>query len=141
MKIHITENVNNAIDGFVLVPIVYGRLDLGGVTDHSATQIIAIDAVDSVPAQMLGKFLQDVVTKMRLGCTAIFGGVDLDILARGIITQELKSETFNKLVYSKKAMYRNSDITQTLTGLGLSIDKVSIQGINYEITATRNNPN
>ena len=52
-----------------------------------------------------------------------------------------KSETFNKLVYNKKAMYRNSDITQTLTGLGLSIDKVSIQGINYEITATRNNPN
>lgn len=141
MKIHITENVNSAIQGFVLVPIVYGRLDLGGVTDNSATQIIAIDAIDSVPSQMLVKFLQDIVSKMRIGCVAIFGGIELDILARGIVTKDVSSENFNNLVYSKKSLYRNSDITNILTSLGLSIDNVLIQGISYEITATRKNPN
>jgi hypothetical protein len=141
MKIHITENVNSAIQGFTLVPIVYGRLDLGGVTNNSATQVIAIDAIDSVPSQMLVKFLQDVVSKMRLGCVAIFGGIELDMLARGIVTRDVNSENFNNLVYSKKSVYRNSDITNILTGLGLSIEKVLIQGISYEITATRKNPN
>jgi hypothetical protein len=141
MKIHITENVNSAIQGFTLVPIVYGRLDLGAVTDNSATQIVAIDAIDSVPSQMLVKFLQDVVSKMRLGCVAIFGGIELDMLARGIVTRDVNSENFNNLVYSKKSVYRNSDITNILTGLGLSIEKVLIQGIGYEITATRKNPN
>jgi hypothetical protein len=141
MKIHITENVNSAIEGFVLVPIVYGRLDLGGVTDHSATQIVALDAIDSVPIAMLTKFLQDVVSKMRFGCVAIFGGVELDVLSRAVITNDINVESFNKLVFSKKAIYKNSDITKILTGLGLSIDKVLIQGINYEITATRKNPN
>jgi hypothetical protein len=141
MKIHITENVNSAIEGFSLIPIVYGRLDLGGVTDNSATQIVAIDAIDSVPAPMLTKFLQDVVSKMRMGCTAIFGGVELDILSRGIIANDINTESFNKLIFSKKAIYKNSDITRILTALGLSIDSVSIKGINYEITATRQNPN
>ena len=141
MKIHITENVNNAIQGFVLVPIVYGRLDLGGITNNSATQIVAIGAIDSVPSQMLVKFLQETVSKMRIGCVAIFGGVELDILARGIVTGEIDSNKFNNLVYSKKSIYRNSDITNILTNLGLSIEKVLIQGINYEITATRKNPN
>ena len=141
MKIHITENVNSAIQGFTLVPIVYGRLDLGGVTNNSATQVIAIDAIDSVPSQMLVKFLQDVVSKMRLGCVAIFGGIELDMLARGIVTRDVNSENFNNLVYSKKSVYRNSDITNILTGLGLSIEEVLIQGISYEITATRKNPN
>jgi hypothetical protein len=141
MKIHITENVNSAIQGFVLVPIVYGRLDLGGITNNSVAQIIATDAIDSVPSQMLVKFLQDVVSKMRIGCVAIFGGIELDILARGIVTREIGSDKFNNLVYSKKSIYRNSDITDILTNLGLSIEKVLIQGISYEITATRKNPN
>jgi hypothetical protein len=141
MKIHITENVNSAIEGFVLVPIVYGRIDLGGVTDHSATQIVALDAIDSIPIAMLTKFLQDVVGKMRFGCVATFGGIELDVLSRGVITNDINVESFNKLVFSKKAIYKNSDIVKILTGLGLSIDKVLIQGINYEITATRKNPN
>jgi hypothetical protein len=141
MKIHITENVNSIVEGFTLVPIVYGRLDLAGITDNSATHILAIDAIDSIPESMLVKFLQDVERKMRFGCVAVFGGVDLDIMARGIISQEVHSQGFNRLMSSKKAIYRNSDIKKILMDLGLSIDRVSIQGINYEIHTTRKNKN
>ena len=141
MKIHITENVNNVIEGFTLVPIVYGRLDMGGITDNSATQIIATDAVDSIPESMLVKFLQDVEKKMRFGCTIVLGGVELDVIARGVVTGDIDSQAFNRLISTKKAIYRNSDITKILIGLGLSIEKVSIQGTNYGIYATRKNKN
>ena len=137
MKIHITENVEKIIEGYNMFPIVYGKVDLGGLPDNSLTQIIAIDAIDSIPSNLLPQFIESIVSKMRMGCSFIIGGLELGLLSRNIINGKLSSFNFNDIMSTRKSVYSSKDIVDLLKSHNISIDNVNIIGTNYEITASR----
>ena len=137
MKIHITENVEKIIEGYNMFPIVYGKVDLGGLPDNSLTQIIAIDAIDSIPSNLLPQFIESIVIKMRMGCSFIIGGLELGLLSRNIINGKLSSFNFNDIMSTRKSVYSSKDIVDLLKSHNISIDNVNIIGTNYEITASR----
>lgn len=137
MKIHITENIENIIEGYGMVPIIYGKVDLGKYPDNSLLEIIAIDAIDSIPSDLLNNFFNQVISKMRMGCVMVLGGVELGLIARSIVNGKLDSEGFNGLLFKNKSMHSSVDIVKILTSHNLAIDSINIIGNNYEIKTSR----
>jgi hypothetical protein len=137
MKIHITENVEKMIEGYNMFPIVYGKIDLSGVPDNSLTEIIAIDAIDSIPSSLLPQFIESLVKKMRMGCSFILGGLELGLLSRNVTSGKLSSFNFNDIMSTKKSVYSSKDIVNLLKSYDITIDNINITGTNYEISASR----
>jgi hypothetical protein len=137
MKIHITENIENIIEGYKMAPIIYGKVDIDKYSDNSVTEIIAIDAIGSIPTELLSNFLDQVVKKMRMGCTMTIGGIELGLLARNVVNGKINSEAFNGLVFKNRSIFSSVDIVNMLTQRNLVIDNVNIIGNNYEIKTSR----
>jgi hypothetical protein len=137
MKIHITENVEKTIEGYNMFPVIYGKIDLGSVPDNSLTEVIAIDAIDSIPFNLLPQFIEAIVKKMRMGCSFILGGLELGLVSRNIINGRLSSFNFNDIMSTKRSVYSSKDIVDLLKSHNINIDNVNIVGNNYEITASR----
>lgn len=137
MKVYITENIDKVVEGFTMIPIIYGKIDLGQVPNNAAQTIVAVDALDSIPVQFLSTFLDDVKSKMRFNSELILGGTELSIISRDILTGTLNTKQYNELVFSKRGLYNVSDIVSLLQDKKLLINKSAIKGYNYEISATR----
>lgn len=137
MKIHITENIENIIEGYKMAPIIYGKIDIDKYSDNSVTEIIAIDAIGSIPTELLSNFLDQVVKKMRMGCTMTIGGIELGLLARNVVNGKINSEVFNGLVFKNRSIFSSVDIVNMLIQRNLVIDNVNIIGNNYEIKTSR----
>jgi hypothetical protein len=139
MKIYITENLDKAIENYIVVPILYGKLDsyLHSIYNNSATEIVAIDALDSIPYELLVEFISSVRQKMRIGGKLIIGGIELAALSRDVINGKVSTKDYNELIFSKKGIYRSKDIIDLLTQADLVIEQASIKGYQYEITTIR----
>jgi hypothetical protein len=137
MNIHITENIDQIIDGYEIIPILYGKIDMGTVPSNSATNIVAVDALDSIPYNLLSEFLGQIKQKIRIGGKLVVGGLELSIISRDIVNGKLDSKTFNEIVFNKRGLYNVNDIRDILQSYGLKIDNVTIKGHNYEISASR----
>lgn len=140
MKIHITENIDKAIENYTIVPILYGKIDLGLTPNNSVTHIVAIDALDSVPSNLLVDFISNIVAKMRLGCELVLGGTELAAISRDVVNNNITTPDYNQLIFSKRGIYRSEDIIKLLNEANLTINNVQIRGHRYELTATRPYP-
>jgi hypothetical protein len=139
MKIQITENVEQVIDGYLMIPIVYGKIDVDAIPNNSATDIVAENAPDSVYVDDIMEFFQKVASKVRTNGRLFVSGTDLSLLCKDIISGEINAVQFNKLTTQKRSLYPTNDIVNIMLNLGLKIESVQIKGNNYEIRATRSN--
>ena len=137
MKIHITENVDQIIDGYLMVPIVYGKIDLSSINNNCVTDIIADDTVDSIDCNYIFEFLNILVSKMRINGKLFISGLDLNIISQEIVSGITDYKEYNSQIKNKKAIYPVSEILKALTSLGLNIQTVNIKGNRYEIFCTR----
>jgi len=137
MNIYITENVDQSIDGFMMVPILYGKVNMCDVPNNSANKIVAADALDSIPHSLLLEFLSEVRRKMRIGSELVLGGRDLSLLAKDVMNSKIDSQAFNEIVFNKRGIYDVNDIVSKLNAYGLIINYVTMKGPNYEISAAR----
>lgn len=139
MKIYITEHLDKAIEHYKIIPILYGKIDTISIPNNSATEVVAIDAIDSIPSNLLVEFVQSIRQKMRVGASLVIGGTELSALARDIINNKISTKDFNELIFNKRGIYRSLDIVDLLKQAELVIDKITIRGYNYEIAASRSN--
>lgn len=137
MKIQISENIDKAIEGYIVIPILYGEVDLSRIPNNCASNIIAIDAVDSIKRENIEKFIQDVCSKMRLGSVLNIGGLDIYAVSRDFLGGKIDLDEYNKLMANKRGIHSNSQITQLLSKYAISIQSVVFKGYYYEIAATR----
>jgi hypothetical protein len=137
MKVYITENIDKVIEGYVMIPIIYGKVDLGQIPNNAAQSILATDALDSIPVQFIDTFLEDVKSRMRFNSELVIGGTELSIVSRDILLGNLNTQKYNELIFSKRGIYNVSDIISLLQNKNLTINKSSIKGYNYEISVTR----
>lgn len=137
MKVYISENIDKAIEGFNIIPIVYGAVDLGSIPTNAASTIIAIDALDSIKSENVSNFIGSVVSKMRLNSTLYLGGVDAYALSRGLLSAQISISDYNNIIDNKNGIYACKYVCDILQGYKLNIVSAIFKGINYEITATR----
>lgn len=136
MKIHISENLDQTIQGFTTVPIVEGEVNLDIIPNNSASFIVAIDATDSV--NNILKFIDNVCSKMRLGGEMCIGGLDIFAVSRGLLSGGLNLEDYNNLTNNKRGVYDSKFISDQLQSHGLTINSIVYKGYNYEVIAKRN---
>lgn len=139
MKIQITENVEKLIDGYSMMPIVYGKIDMSGIPNNSSTEILANDAIDSIFVDDIIDFFSQIVSKLRMNGKLFVSGTDLNIICQELLSGAIDCVQFNKLNNEKRSIYPTDDIVNMIISSGLTIDSVEIRGNRYEIRATRSN--
>lgn len=137
MKIYISENIDKAIEGFNIIPIVYGAVDLGSIPTNAASTIVAIDAVDSIKSENINDFIGGIVSKMRINSTLYIGGIDAYALSRNLLSSQINISEYNNVISGKNGLYSCKHICDLLQAYKLNIVSAIFKGINYEITATR----
>jgi hypothetical protein len=142
MKIHITENIDKIIDGYKMVPVLYGKIDLSMVPNNAATEIIAADALDSIPSSLVTEFISSIRNKMRFGCKLILGGTELSVISNDIVNGKIPTDEFNNVIFNKRGIYKAKDIVELVNSHDLKVDSVTIKGYQYELAIIRpNTPN
>ena len=137
MNIYITENIDKAIDNFTIIPIVYGEIDFKQIPDNAATNIVAIDATDSIKPHNIQDFIQNIVKKMRLNSTLHIGGTDLYAISRLLLSGSMTIIEYNSILDKKNGIYSSKLIIDLLKNQGLQIKSAIFKSYNYEIIATR----
>lgn len=137
MKIFISENIDKSIDGYKIIPIIYGEVDLQSIPNNAATDIVAIDAIDSIKYADLSSFISKIASKMRLNSNLYLGGLDLFALSRELLNGSKSVEEYNAIVNGKNGIYSSSIILDLLRANGIKINSVVYKGNRYEISATR----
>lgn len=137
MKIYITENSDDSIQGYKTIPIIYGKIDLSDVPNNGAEKIIAKNALDQVTFGLLSDFLQSLVSRMRFGCELVLSGTDIGSLSKSIIDGRLTTKEYNSIIFTKKAIYSVNEILEQLKSHNLIINSVSMNGNNYELNVSR----
>jgi len=137
MKLFISENIDKNLQGYTIVPIIYGEIDISNIPNNSATSIVAIDALDSIKYDNIIEFLRLVISKMRLGCVLHLGGIDAYAISRELLNGAKSIEEFNKELCSNNGVYSSKFISDILHGNKLKIKSIVYKGNRYEISATR----
>lgn len=137
MKIYISEHIDKVIEGFTVIPIVYGAVDLGVVPSNGATTIVAIDALDSIKQENILDFIHSLISKMRINCMLHLGGLDAYIISKDLVSGKVNIEEFNKSLSGKSGIYSSKYICDILLSSGIKIISVVFRGNHYEISATR----
>lgn len=137
MKLHISENIDKVIDGFTIVPIVYGEVDLTTIPSNCASEIIAIDAIDSISHDKIEQFVFNVCSKIRLNGTAYFGGIDAYALSRSLLSGSINIKEYNDLISKSNGTYSCKYILSLLQSYDITVQSVVYKGNHYEITAKR----
>lgn len=137
MKLHISENIDKTIEGFTIVPIVYGEVDLTAIPSNCASEIVAVDAIDSISHDKIEQFVSNVCSKIRLNGTAYFGGLDVYAVSRSLLSGNINVKEYNALISKSNAVYSSKYILSLLQSLGITIQSVVYKGNYYEITTKR----
>jgi len=137
MKLYVSADLSNSIEGYVNIPIVYGDWDLEAVVGNSASGIVLVDALEYIPQEKLLKFLPEAVSKLRLGAIMTIVGFDLGELARSVHTQETSDDAANSIIGGLTSIYRGKAVCKMLKELGLKISSYTTKGLKYEINASR----
>lgn len=137
MKVYITDKIDNFIEGYKSIPILYGKIDLSEIPNNGADQIIAINALDSIPYNLLGDFLEQVCQRMRFNCELVLSGVETNILCKQILDGQMNIKDFNNVIFSKRGVYGSKDIIEVLNHYNLEVNSLTFKGHSYEIIATR----
>lgn len=137
MKLYISENIDKAISGFTLIPIVYGEVDLNSIPNNCASEIVAIDAIDNISNDKIELFISNLYSKIRLNGIVHFGGLDAYALSRNLLSGNIDIKEYSKMISQNNAIYSSKYILDLLRKYNLSIKSVIYKGNYYEITAQR----
>jgi hypothetical protein len=137
MKLYISENIDKAIEGFTIIPIVYGELDLSGVPDNAASTIVATDAIDTIKMENIGIFIASIARKMRLNSELYISGLDIYALNKALLNGSITLSEFNELAKNKQGFYSGKYILDLLQSNGVNIKSMVYKGYYYELSATR----
>lgn len=137
MNLFISENIDQGIEGFVTIPIIYGEIDLSKIPNNAASEIVAIDALDSIKYENVQKFIKDVASKMRLDSVLHLGGLDAYALSTSLINGSIDLKTFNNSISDVNGIYSAQFIIDLLHTVNLKIESAIYKGDRYEIKSTR----
>lgn len=139
MKLQILRADQKPIEGFKQARVDRNSIDLTGTSDNECELILATDVMDSFSGEGAGQILQSLRQKLRLNGQLIVGGTDVRLFSKAVISGTLSMRDASSVVTNCHAMTSVDMTTETLKDLGLFIDSVTLDGLHYEIKATRKN--
>ena len=139
MKIQITYDSQEGIEGFEIIELKYGLMGLQEVVDHSSEEIYIIDTLDRLPYEEGNNLLMLSAKKLRLNGTIKISGTDLNCLCKKATCNEIDSAAISALLERTSSLRNVSEVEAVLDKLNLKIQTLTIRGTTYEISAIRPN--
>jgi len=137
MKLMILNDGEEAISGYEAVYIGDEGIKLDNVSDNECTEILVKNAFTQVSIDKSIETLMLLCSKLRRGGKLKFNGVDSRTLARNLIRGSMDDKQFNDIVYSCKSLISIPMIKEVIRRSGLKIETLTLNGISYDVTATR----
>jgi hypothetical protein len=115
------------------------------VEDGEATEIVALDVIDFLPASAADDVLAGWARKLRHGGKITIGGVDIREVARRLVNQQIDPAQANAILHGPQRApweYRKSNLTLQLAldkmaALGLEVVRREPSQFSYLVTARR----
>jgi hypothetical protein len=140
MKLHILRKSQSLVGGFTPLFLDDG-LSLGEFSDNECEFILAPDIMDNFDASTSQDLLAALTKKLRLGGTLVVGGTHIRLFAKAVLNGLVSSQEASAMVGQVRSMTYSNDIVEILRGFGLVIESSTMDGVHYEIRATRKNQN
>ena len=137
MKIQILRQDQKPIEGYQQITVDRNSLDLATVSDNECEFILAPDVLDSFSGDGAGQVIQALYSKLRLGGTLVIGGTDVRLFSKAVLNGAVGVMDASNIVTNCHAMTSVEMTKVTLQGLGLFINSTSLDGLHYELKATR----
>lgn len=134
MKILITEKLDKTIDGFRVLPIVQSCVQLVNIPRNACEYLVLDECIDQIKDKDI---LKEIATKIRKDGVISVTGKDINLLCQALTTRKINEEQFSEYATKQKQLWSLDRIINELKSTGLTIISSSIQGLNYEVSATR----
>lgn len=113
------------------------QFDMSEFSDNSCESILASDILDVYSIQNHAPILQMLTSKLRLGGNVVVGGTSLSAFCRTALTGVLSKDSSSSIIGRNASMSEAREVSDLLSGLGLKIESVHIDGLHFEIKAKR----
>lgn len=137
MKLHIVKPGQESIENYTRVEVSPNALDISMVSDNECTSIMANDILDLFSIDNVPKVLGHLSTKMRMGGDLVIGGTDVRLFCKYVTNDQVDELSAAQLIGACESMTTFDHIANILHSAGLSIASSQINGMHYEIKATR----
>lgn len=137
MKLQIIVNESEKIEGYTHLNLQTLQEDIKTIPDNSCESIVAVKVLNRIPLQSIEGFIDLVLSKLRLGGEINISGIEQKVLAKFILNGNISEQDFNTLLMFSNSMITRSDTVKLLEVKGLKLKTSNMNGIEYDITATR----
>jgi len=137
MKLQIIVNESEKIEGYTHLNLQTLQEDIKTIPDNSCESIVAVKVLNRIPLQSIEGFIDLVLSKLRLGGEINVSGIEQKVLAKFILNGNISEQDFNTLLMFSNSMITRSDAVKLLEVKGLKLKTSNMNGIEYDITATR----
>jgi len=137
MKLQIVKPEQESIEGYTRVNVAPNTIDLSVVSDNECTSILANDVLDSFSVENVPGLLTQLVKKIRMGGELIVGGTDIRLFCKFVVNDQIDELSATRLLGSVQSMTALNHTMGSLMELGLKIASSQVNGVHYEIKASR----
>ena len=137
MKLQIVKPEQESIENYTRVDVAPNTIDLSVAADNECTSILANDVLDSFSVENVPSLLAQLVKKIRMGGELIVGGTDIKLFCKFVVNDQIDELSATRLLGSVQSMTTLSHTVGSLTELGLKIVSSQVNGVHYEIKASR----
>lgn len=140
MKIQIIKNDGESIDGFITLKLGNDtKLELSKIINNSCTEILLLDIIDLFEYNKSIELISDIVSKIRLNGSLILRGISSIAFSHSLLNGIIDSNRASEIISKIQSIHDHRDITSLLESHHFTIDTISLNGLSYELKATRNN--
>lgn len=138
MKLHITTDIKNKIEGFETLCVNNGAVDgLTSIINSSCIFLFLDNAMDQIDYEQAVQTLFLSIKKVRLGGELIIKGICFDRICSLYKSNELDIEEINNKLSVLKSFQNYNNIITAIESSGFQINTVSHTGLFYEIKSKR----
>lgn len=137
MRLQIVKPEQESIENYTRVDVAPNTIDLSVVSDNECTSILANDVLDSFSVENVPSLLAQLVKKIRMGGELVVGGTDIRLFCKFVTNDQIDELSATRLLGSIQSMTTLNHTVGILMELGLKIVSSQINGVHYEIKASR----
>jgi len=138
MKLQIVNSDDQSIEGFISLKVGEDfKTTLSQIVDNSCTEVLLLDILDTIEYEKSFEFLKIVLQKIRLNGSITLRGVSSLAFAHSLLNGPIDSKQASGIISNIDSIHDQRDVINLLESKNFTIDTVRLNGISYELKATR----
>ena len=132
MKLNVITEESQKIQNYNNITIQNNQASLIDISDGECEEVLISNANLLTTQSLFG-----VIKKVGIGGSLKIQGVDLNMMCRQTVNQMVKDSEVSSIIENSKCIVPMKVIEGILTSNGFNVETATLQGIQYQICATR----